>query len=249
MIVIPAIDLFGGNVVRLEKGDLNRAHVYSRDPLETAKKFVASGATVIHIVDLDAAIRGDADQNKLVIDLLLGQIVHATCLQIAGGIRQVETARRLIDRGAKRIVIGSVAYSSPEISLEILNSLGSEAVVLALDYDLRGRVKTMGWKTEQVETALDAVARFSKLGFRNFLLTAIERDGMMEGPDVENLEIFKKSLGDSGKIIASGGVSNVDDLADLERIKVDEAIIGKGLYEEKMSLSVFRRSESILASR
>ena len=239
-IVVPAIDLLGGKVVRVEHGDLDRAKVYSDDPIRIARKFVERGATLIHMVDLDAAVRSDTMTNRRILDDLLQQLGRDVKIQIAGGIRTLETATSLVERGTSRIVIGSLAYSNLQIAIDILKALRTSDVVLALDYDDLGHVKTHGWKQDETELARTEVHRFSILGFRNFLLTSISRDGMMKGPDFENLKIFRQSLDDSTRIIASGGVTTEQDIANLSALRIDEAIVGTSLYEGKIPLSVLR---------
>jgi phosphoribosylformimino-5-aminoimidazole carboxamide ribotide isomerase len=238
MILVPAIDLLDGQVVRVQQGDLNRAHVYSNNPLETAKKFAESGAVMIHVVDLNAAVKSDPERNEKMIDSLLMKLGDSVKFQIAGGIRSVTSARSLVDRGAARIVIGSVAYSAPQIATEILESLGKDKLALALDYDGAGNVKTSGWTKMEAEPALIAISRFLGLGFTNFLMTSIERDGMMKGPDIENLGNFRKAVGNEVKIIASGGITTIEDISRLSRSRIDEAIIGKAFYEETIPISV-----------
>ncbi|HXQ92573.1 MAG TPA: 1-(5-phosphoribosyl)-5-[(5-phosphoribosylamino)methylideneamino] imidazole-4-carboxamide isomerase [Nitrososphaerales archaeon] len=242
---MPAIDLLDGQVVRVQQGDLNRAIVYSSNPLETAEKFARSGATIIHVVDLNAAVKSDPRKNEKTIEQFLTELGDSVKFQIAGGIRNSTAASSLIDRGAARIVIGSVAYSAPQIATEILGSLGKNKVVLALDYDNTGYVKTSGWTKAEWESALNAISRFSKLGFTNFLMTSIERDGMMKGPDFENLGNFRRAIDEQGKIIASGGVTTIEDFSRLSHIGIDEVIIGKGFYEETIPISVLGQTQQV----
>jgi phosphoribosylformimino-5-aminoimidazole carboxamide ribotide isomerase len=241
MILIPAIDLLDGNVVRVQQGDLNRSQIYSRSPLETAIKFVERGAKMIHVVDLNSAVRSDPEANEASIRLLLSELRDSVKFQIAGGIRSASKAKSLMDMGAARIVIGSIAYSTPAVAKEVLESLGKERIVLALDYDSTGNVKTSGWTRQERESALAALKRFLELGFANFLMTSIDRDGMMKGPDLENLAIFRGAIGGRGKIIASGGVTTIEDISKLSAIGVDEAIIGKGFYEKTIPISILEQ--------
>jgi len=238
MILVPAIDLLDGQVVRVQQGDLNRTTVYSTNPLEIAEKFVVSGAAIIHLVDLNAAVKSDPRKNDKTIERLLTELGDSVKFQVAGGIRSGSAASSLVDRGAARIVIGSVAYSAPEVATEILVSLGKNKVVLALDYDNAGNVKTSGWTKAEKESSQMAVSRFWGLGFTNFLMTSIDRDGMMKGPDIENLGKFRGAIGQHGSIIASGGVTTIEDISRLSGIGIEEAIIGKGFYEKTIPLSV-----------
>lgn len=243
-LVVPAVDLLDGNVVRLEQGDLKRSNVYSNDPIKVVKEFAENGASLIHLVDLNAAVRSDPMRNEMTINAIL-QNVNNSKFQIAGGIRSVETAISLISKGAGRIVLGSVAYLSLETALKILESIGSSKTVLALDYDREGRVKTHGWKKNENETTSKALARFSKLGFEIFLLTSIDRDGLMTGPDLAALKEFKNIAGSNCEIIASGGVATVEDLTRLAEISIDEAIVGKSFYERKIPLSILKHGGRI----
>ena len=235
------MDLLDKRVVRVEQGDLNRATVYSDAPSEVAKKFVDHGASKIHLVDLNAAVKSDATTNEKIIDDLLRELGSSVDFQVAGGIRSASLAASLTERGAKSIVIGSIAYSNPTIAGGILASLRSDGVVLAIDYDGSGRVKTSGWTKTENENVEEAIGRFLELGFTQFLLTSISRDGLMRGPDLERLRELKKIVPDGSKIAASGGVSSEADIANLRKIGIDEVIVGKAIYEKSIPLSILGR--------
>jgi phosphoribosylformimino-5-aminoimidazole carboxamide ribotide isomerase len=240
MLVIPAIDILDGKVVRVEQGKAETAKEYSSDPLEIAKDFQKHGATIIHVVDLNAAIRQEVSTNREVLeDLLSGLRNSGLQVQIAGGIRSRIVARQFIELGAARIVLGSICYSKPEEAKSILRSIREEEIILALDYDEKGFVRTNGWKNKEEEEVENALSRFYEFGFRRFLLTSIKRDGMLEGPDLLNLKKLRKSFPKGGvKIIASGGVTTEIDLRNLEQIGIDEIIIGKAFYERRIAKSV-----------
>ena len=233
MLVIPAVDILDGKVVRLEQGDERRSKVYGEDPLELVKTFFANGASLVHVVDLNAAIHGNNEANRLVITKLLHGFSSKIGVQIAGGIKNILDAHSLLELGARRIVIGSLAYSDEEAALSILKAFGPSKSVLALDYDEIGKVRTKGWKKTEKENVESAVVRFSNLGFKTFLLTAIERDGMLTGPDFVTLSRIRK-LKTEIRIIASGGLSSDEDLEALSKVS-DEAIVGKAIYEGKIS--------------
>lgn len=241
MLVVPAVDLLDRCVVRVEQGDEKRLKVYSEDPVNTVRNFAKSGASIIHVVDLNAAIRGDPDTNREIIEKMLTELGSSISIQVAGGIRSLEVARRLVEFGAKRIVISSIAYSKPDTALEVLRLFGDNKVVLALDYDVQGRVRTSGWSKQEGESVDSAILRFSKLGFGIFLITAIERDGLLRGPDLETLQKIRalKPTSTGAVIIASGGVTSETDVASLARIGIDEAIVGKAIYEGRIP-SIFR---------
>lgn len=239
---MPAVDLIDRCVVRVEQGDQNRKKVYSDDPLKTIKDFENNGATLVHVVDLNAAISNDPETNKEVIAKILAG-AKSTSIQLAGGIRSVETVRRLLEEGAQRVVISSIAYSKPDEAFEILQTFGAGRIVLALDYDSSGTVRTAGWSKREGETVQSALSRFSRLGFNYFLTTAVQRDGLLQGPDLTTLAMLRRENSPStAKIIASGGISSEEDIAQLSKIGMDEAIVGKAIYEGRLPLSIFSRA-------
>lgn len=235
--MVPAVDLIDKCVVRVEQGDPNRKKIYSDDPLKTIHEFERHGARLVHVVDLNAAIRNDRETNRDVITRILDE-TKISAIQIAGGIRSAQIVKELLQKGAQRIVISSIAYSRPDEAYEILQTFGAGRIVLALDYDGSGLVRTSGWAKSQGERVINAVSRFSKLGFNYFLTTAVERDGLLQGPDLVTLEKLRKENINSARLIASGGVASRDDLVHLSKIGLDEAIVGKAIYEEKVPLSI-----------
>jgi phosphoribosylformimino-5-aminoimidazole carboxamide ribotide isomerase len=244
LIVIPAIDILYGKVVRTEHGLESKAKIYSLDPLETAESYFEFGAKKIHIVDLDSAIHGDSTKNKKIIEKILWKLRGRMKIQLAGGIRSLESAKEFITLGASSIVIGSLPYSNLQLAKSILTSLGADRVVLAIDYDKSGKVRTDGWLKQQEENILDAITRSYFDGFRQFLLTSIARDGIMRGPDFKTLElsktiICKKTRFSHGKtkLIASGGISSRKDLSKLEMLHIDEAIVGRAFFEGRLDPS------------
>lgn len=234
MLIIPAMDLLDRHVVRIEQGDQERRKVYSDDPVGMVKGFSDRGARLVHVVDLNAAIRNDRETNSDLISQILSKVRCG--VQIAGGIRSIDDAREKLEKGAQRVVISSVAYSKPDEAFAILQSLGAGCVVLALDYGKNFLVRTSGWSRQEKELVFDAVSRFSKLGFNYFLATSVERDGLLNGPDYSSLErLRKENPAGSARIIASGGVSTEEDLSKLARFGIDEAIVGKAIYEGKIA--------------
>lgn len=234
MLVIPAMDLLDRQVVRIEQGDQRRKKVYSDDPIAMIKEFSGRGATLVHIVDLNAAIRNDPDTNSEIISQILSR---ANCgVQLAGGIRSLDIARERLEKGAQRVVISSLAYSKPDEAYAILQTLGAGCTVLALDYGENFTVRTSGWSRQERESVFDAVSRFSKLGFNYFLTTSVERDGLLKGPDYGSLERLRKENSEgTARIIASGGITTEEDLEKLARMKIDEAVVGKAIYEGKIA--------------
>ncbi len=228
------MDLLDRHVVRIEQGDQERKKVYSDDPVGKIKDFSDSGARLVHIVDLNAAISNDRETNSDLISLILS---NAKCgVQIAGGIRSIDDARERLEKGAQRVVISSIAYSRPDEAFSILQNFGAGCVVLALDYGKNFLVRTSGWSRQEKEPVFEAVSRFSKLGFNYFLTTSVERDGLLNGPDYASLERLRKENPEgSARIIASGGVSTEEDLSKLANMGIDEAIVGKAIYEGKIA--------------
>jgi phosphoribosylformimino-5-aminoimidazole carboxamide ribotide isomerase len=245
VLIVPAVDLLDGCVVRVEQGDQNRKKVYSNDPVSVVRDFARNGAVLIHVVDLNAAIRNDHETNKDVVAKILSE-EQSVGIEMAGGIRNSKTVEALLKNGAKRVVISSLAYSNPDEAYKILHSLGPESIVLALDYDGESRIRTSGWKVQRSETVYDAVSRFSRIGFNYFLTTAVQRDGLLKGPDVETLAKLRKSNPKgSARLIASGGVSDEQDLVALSSLGMDEVIVGKALYEGRISLSTLSKFKDV----
>jgi len=230
LLVIPAIDLMNGKVVRLLRGDPKSARSYAHmgDPVDFARMWEAEGARMIHIVDLDAALGLGENIN------VIGEIIRSTKVQIqvGGGIRSVERAGQLINAGASRIVLGSLAFRSMESVRAILEMFGDERVVVALDH-LNGRVMIDGWREPTKMVLREAAKTFSEMGVKFFLVTSIERDGMMAGPDIKSLSSI---LDLNINIIASGGVSSLYDIETLRDLGVYGVILGRALYEGSISL-------------
>lgn len=241
LLIVPAVDLLDRCVVRVEQGDEKRAKIYSNDPTVTVRSFAENGASLVHMVDLNAAIRKDFQTNRQTVEKIINDLGRSVGIQIAGGIREISAVKRLLEMGAKRVVLSSLAYSNLEAAIEILETFGLERIVLALDYDSSRKVRTSGWLKQEGETVESAIVRFSKLGFTQFITTATARDGMMRGPDLETLENIKKiKVSTPIRIIASGGITSMQDVNALTKIGMDEAIVGKAIYEGMIPLSILR---------
>lgn len=239
--MVPAVDLLDKSVVRVEQGDENRRKVYSIDPVNVVQNFAHNGATLIHVVDLNAAIRNDPETNNDVIVRILSEApsIH---IQLAGGIRNENAVKKLLNNGAQRVVISSIAYSNPDVAYEILQTFGAGRIVVALDYDSERMIRTSGWSKRQDETVYEAVSRFSRIGFNYFLTTAVQRDGLLMGPDTETLQkLREQNPSSSVRLIASGGITSEEDLTKLANMGMDEAIVGKAVYEGRIPLSAISR--------
>ena len=229
MKVLAAIDIMNGEVVRLTKGDQATKKVYSRDPVEVAKKWEKDGADMLHIVDLDAAF-GSATNNLLIISEIL-QAVNIR-VQIGGGIRDTDTFERIAKMGFSRIVVGTMAYRNAN-ELRLLCKNYSDKIVISLD-EINGKVMIDGWQSSSDYTVDDAINKFNKFGISNFLLTSIIKDGTLSGPDIVTLNSINTDR--KSKIIASGGISNLLDVLRVRSIGCDSVILGKAIYEERLDI-------------
>ena len=229
MMVIPAIDIMDGQVVRLTKGDEGARTDYgdSGSPLDAARRWRSEGAEYLHVIDLDATLgRGDnRDLVQSIVDYL--QIP----IQIGGGIRSLESARSFLDKGVDRVILGSLAMKSPEGVSSLKDEYGEDRVVVALDHR-RGIVLDRGWKGSTGRPIEEALKEFTDLGLKWFLITDTDRDGTLEGPDTET---YVKLSGDAS-IIASGGVGSLGDLGTLVGTGVGAVVVGKALYEGVFTL-------------
>ena len=233
MILYPAIDIRGGQAVRLTQGDYERETTYDADPVDAAKRWADEGAEFLHVVDLDGAKAGEP-QNLGAI----GRIAAAVeCpIQVGGGLRKAESVAAVLDAGAERVVIGTAALRDPEFLAEALGRHGEQVVVSVDARD--GKVSLAGWtETSDVDVA-EAVADLGERGAARFLCTAIEVDGTMEGPALA--ELTRIAAATQAQVIASGGVGTLSHLETLARNaapNVEGAIVGRALYERKFTVS------------
>ena len=228
MKIIPAIDLMNGEVVRLYKGDPKHKTVYSDDPVQIAKRWEEDGADMLHIVDLDATL--GMGSNISVIKKILKEI--SIPVEVAGGLRD-ELIISEISSISSRIVIGTLAFKNKELLKKILLSLGSEKIVISVDHK-DGEIVTHGWQKNIGIKLIDAINDFLKMGFTEFLLTNVSRDGTLDGPDLNFLE--QSCNLDKTNIIASGGISNIQDVLNVKEKNPFGVILGKALYENKISI-------------
>lgn len=236
MLVYPAIDLRGGRVVRLQKGDYDREQRYELDPLALAQSYAEAGATWLHVVDLDGARSGDS-ANLAAIEAIANQVsirVHA-----GGGVRNEDDFKRFVDAGVSRVVVGSLAVREPDLVNLLRRRYGADSLTLALDarVDAGGvfRVATAGWKTLESAALEVLLAGFVAQGFEHFLVTDIDRDGMLAGP---NIELYRtlRALAPEAAILASGGVQGLEDLIALRAVGVAGVVIGKALLDGRFTL-------------
>ncbi len=227
--IYTAIDILEEKCVRLRQGDFDVSTTYNKDPVFVAKRWSSLGAKYLHVVDLDGA-RSGLRSNFTIIE----NIITTTKLkvQVGGGIRKMDSIERYLKAGATRIILGSIAVIEPELVKEALDKFGGEKIAIALDCR-KGYVAIEGWKKSSDLKAMNIISKYKSHGLQTVIYTDIERDGMLEGPNIEDLDKFAQIT--DVNIIASGGVSNIDDVKALKDLKrkrsnVDGVVIGKALY-------------------
>ena len=234
MEIIPAIDLRGGNCVRLYQGDYARETVFSDDPLAVAERWQYEGGQRLHIVDLDGAHSGNP-ANLAAITAITRTLTIP--VQVGGGIRSVDTAAALFDAGAARVVVGTAAVANPELVGELCGRFGSERVVVALDAR-DGMVAIHGWTETAAVTATELAGRMAELGVIRLLYTDIARDGTLEEPNYAATAALAR---DSGlKVLAAGGVGAAAHIVKLVPTGAEAAIIGRALYTGDITIAAAR---------
>ncbi|MGG0719966.1 1-(5-phosphoribosyl)-5-[(5-phosphoribosylamino)methylideneamino]imidazole-4-carboxamide isomerase [Robertmurraya massiliosenegalensis] len=229
--IYPAIDMRGGKCVRLLQGDYDKETVYGDSPFEMAQRFAEQGATWIHMVDLDGAKDGKRVNDQFVLDAAKLKAK----VQIGGGIRAESDIDHYLENGVERVIIGSVAISNPEFAIEMVRKYGRQ-IAIGLDAK-NGYVATHGWLQTSEMKAVDVGKRFADAGAETFIFTDIATDGMLSGPNLA--AVRELALVTKKEVIASGGVSQLADLAALKECEengVLGAIVGKALYEGKFTL-------------
>jgi phosphoribosylformimino-5-aminoimidazole carboxamide ribotide isomerase len=229
----PAIDMRGGKCVRLLQGDYNQETVYGDSPFDMAKQFADQGAKWIHMVDLDGAKDGEKVNHNHV--LRVAKDLPAK-VQIGGGIRSMGDVSFYLDAGVDRVILGSAAVSNPEFVRDALKRYGGSKIAIGLDAR-DGYVATEGWLETSHIRAVDLAKRLVEEGAETFIFTDISKDGMLQGPNVEAIGELARITGK--EVIASGGVSSLDDLVSLKKDvrNIAGAIIGKALYTGRFTLS------------
>jgi phosphoribosylformimino-5-aminoimidazole carboxamide ribotide isomerase len=226
----PAIDLRGGKCVRLLQGDYDRETVFGDDPVEMARRFAAGGAHRLHVVDLDGAKAGTPVQSDLV-----GRMVAAAGVpcQLGGGIRSVETARSYVVAGVQRLVVGSVAIENPALLEKLAHAFPGRMV---LGIDARdGKVAVRGWLETSSLDAIDVAKRHEHLPLAAIVYTDIAKDGMMSGPNILALAEMVRAV--RLPVIASGGISNAEDIREAAAAGAAGCIVGRALYEGSLTLA------------
>lgn len=231
--IYPAIDIRDGNCVRLIQGDYNQETVYGNSPLDMARRFVQSGAEWIHTVDLDGAKAGHRVNHEHVIAIAKGLDAK---VQVGGGIRTPEDVAAYLDNGVDRVILGSSAIKDPDFVKAMLKKYGGEKIAIGIDAR-DGYVATEGWLETSKVTAEALGIELAKHGAEVFIFTDISRDGMLSGPNTSAIRELAVATGK--EVIASGGVSKLDDLTELKLFEKDGiggAIIGKALYTNQFTV-------------
>lgn len=231
MRLYPAIDMKDGHCVRLRQGEFDNITVYCEQPFKVAEYFQKSGASFIHLVDLDGALRGHSVNEESIRKIV--RTVDIPC-ELGGGIRTMEDIERILGYGINRVIIGTKAVNSPDFVKEAVEKFGSDRIVVGVDAK-NGMVAVEGWEQISDRTASSMCSEMKKYGVRHIVYTDISRDGMLTGP---NVEMTKKLTDDTGlDVVASGGVSSMEDLKNLADAGIKGAIIGKAIYEKRVDIA------------
>ena len=228
--IIPAVDILGGKCVRLEKGDFAKVTVYSDDPLQMALKWQDKGYKWLHIVDLDGAKTG-IQKNISIVKKIAGKV--SIPIEVSGGLRNLDRIKELLDCGASRVILGTMAFENLSLIKTICDAYGDK---IAVGIDARKDiVLKKGWLEKTSLKALDIAKRLVDIGVKRFVYTDISKDGMMEGPNIKAIKRFASSV--SVPVIASGGVSQDKDILALTKIKnIEGCIVGRAIYEGRITL-------------
>ena len=230
--LIPAIDIIGGQCVRLTKGDYDQKTVYRDSPAEVAKEFEDLGFKRLHVVDLDGA-----KSKHIVNDAVLKSITTETNLIVdfGGGIKTDEDIEKAFASGASMVTVGSIAVTHPELFMGWLEEYGAERMILGADVR-HGKISINGWKEDSEEDLLPFLKKYIDAGVRNVLCTEISKDGTLSGPAID---LYKEIMAAYPELhlIASGGVSSIDDIKALDKAGIPSVVFGKAIYEGKINLN------------
>jgi phosphoribosylformimino-5-aminoimidazole carboxamide ribotide isomerase len=233
VILLPAVDIRDGKAVRLRQGHFDDETVYADDPLEAARSFVEAGARFLHVVDLDGAREGEP-VNLHHLERITAEL--NVPVEVGGGLRSIASIRRALKAGAARVVLGTAAFSDPELLDEALSAFTSRILV---GVDVReGRVSVSGWTRSTQTSGEDAIRLMQQRGVTRFVYTNVDRDGMLEGPDLDELRRIGEAV--RGRFLYSGGIGSLDDLRalrDLRLVNLAGVISGKALYEGRFGVA------------
>lgn len=234
--IIPAIDIIGGKCVRLERGDYSKAKTYSSDPVDVAKAFADTGCRRLHLVDLDGA-KGGHIVNYNVIEAIAAST--SLIIDFGGGVKSLQDAHIAFESGAQMVTGGSMAVKDPELFLELLAQYGSERVILGADAK-NGRIAVSGWLESSDCMIIDFISDYVSKGISTVISTDVAVDGTLDGPSLDMYRSIQSRIPDI-HVIASGGVSSMKDVEALNDLMIPDVIVGKAIYEGRISLSDLER--------
>ena len=227
--IIPAIDILNGKCVRLKQGRYDAETVYSKDPLEMAKKWESQGAKRLHLVDLDGAKTGIPKNIEIIKAIAREANIP---VQVGGGIRNLDVIQELLNFGIDRVILGTTAVKNPNLLAKACERFG-DRIAVSIDAK-QGKVATEGWTQVSKKDTLTLAKEAIDLGVKRFIYTDISRDGMLTGPNFEGIKDFVSQI--RVPVIASGGISSEKDIERLKETGVEGCIVGKALYEAKINL-------------
>lgn len=236
--IIPAIDLIHGRCVRLYKGEYSQKTEYSVSPAAQAKFFEEEGGDLLHIVDLDGARKGKPSNLKTIAKIRESISIP---VEVGGGIRSVEHAQQLFDVGVDRIILGTLAIEEPDVLKEFLDTFGAEKIVVGLDAREHGmKLAVRGWEEKTNIDVIDFAEKLEDMGVQRIIYTDIARDGTLTFP---NFDVNERLINTTNlKVVASGGVTDIEHVRILRRIGCEGAILGKALYEQEITLEEIKSS-------
>ncbi len=229
MVIYPAIDIKDKSCVRLTQGDYDKMIIYEKDPVKVAKRWERMGAEILHLVDLDGAKDGNRINQPVVKEILENINIP---IQLGGGIRDEKGIKTLLDLGVSGVIIGTVAVKNPTWIKEMIEKYGDK-IIVSIDA-LNGFIATNGWQEVSDLKSIDFIKELKSYGLRRIVYTDIEKDGMLIGPNFLIYEELAKNV--SIEVIASGGVTSLEDIKRLKAMNMYGAIVGKALYDGKLDL-------------
>ena len=230
--IFPAIDLKNGQSVRLYQGDYQAVTTINEEPIQQALEINKAGIKQLHLVDLDGAKSGQPENLPMIKQIRQN---FRGFLELGGGIRTYQIAQQYLNLGINRIVIGSAALKNPQLVKQLLDDFGSQKIAIGID-GKNGQIATEGWLEQSDVKMTSLISKMNEFGAENFIVTDVSRDGAMQGPNLDLLTNLRKAI-PQVNLIASGGIRNVEDLKALQKIGIEESIIGKALFEKTISLS------------
>lgn len=234
MFIIPAIDIIDGKCVRLARGNFSNSVTYSNSPVDVARNFEKQGARFLHIVDLDGARSSFPVNSKII--LAIAKSVNIP-LQVGGGIRSYDQARKYLENGALKIILSTIAIDDPKLLERLLKDFGSSRITVSVDIK-DGKVATRGWQGTSTKTAYDLIPVLKRVGITSVIVTDTSKDGLLKGP---NFDLAKQFINEGFKTIAAGGITSLSDIEEFNKLGAFGVIVGKAIYERMIDLRKAQR--------